>query len=119
MSKNKNTRLVFSTDGSHKNLCKTCEASPCECKPICPVNPSEVTIKIRLEKNGRGGKQVSVLFNFPNNPDYFSKLTKKLKNQCGTGGSFKTDQIEIQGDHRNKLKVILEKMNFNVKFAGG
>lgn len=114
-----NTRFVYSTDGSHKRICKVCAETPCRCKKVQSVNPSEVTIKMRLEKKGRGGKTVTVLFNFPHNPEYFKKLAKNLKSQCGTGGSYKEDQVEIQGDHREKLKIILEKLGFKAVFAGG
>lgn len=115
----KNTRLVYSTDGSHKNLCKKCNLNPCKCRQAQTIKPTEVTIKIRLEKKGRGGKAVSVLFNFPHNPKYFTDLTKKLKANCGTGGTFKDDTIEIQGDQREKIKNYLEKLGFQVKLAGG
>lgn len=86
---------------------------------FAPVVPSEFTLKIRLEKNKRGGKVVSVIFELPNNPEYCKKLCKELKAKCGTGGSAKPDTIEIQGDHREKLKGILEKKGFSVKLAGG
>src|SRR3989338_3424671 len=107
MSQNKNHRLVYASDGSHKNLCKKCGLNPCRCRLAQNVNPAEVTAKIRLEKKGRGGKAVSVIFNLPHNPDYFTDLSKKLKSQCGSGGTFKDDQIEIQGDHREKLRQLL------------
>jgi translation initiation factor 1 len=84
-----------------------------------PVVPAEYTLKIRLEKNKRGGKSVSVIFELPQNPDFCKKLCKELKSKCGTGGSVKTDTIEIQGDHRPKLKELLEKKGFQVKLAGG
>ena len=90
-----------------------------EKQAIESVNPTEITLKIGLEKNKRGGKTVSIVFNFPHNPDYFEKLAKELKKKCGTGGSFKDDTIEIQGDHRLKLKDILEQKGFKVKLAGG
>jgi translation initiation factor 1 len=115
----KNTRLVFSSDGSHTKICKKCDEVLCQCKSIQTINPAEILIKLRLEKNGRGGKLVTVLFNFPHNPDYFKKLTKKLKKTCGTGGTYKDDSIEIQGDHKEKLKACLVKLGFQVKFAGG
>lgn len=47
------------------------------------------------------------------------KLTKQLKQQCGTGGSLKDGVIEIQGDHREKIKGLLETQGFTVKLAGG
>lgn len=88
-------------------------------KTYSDVIPAEHTLKVRLEKNKRGGKTVSVVFELPENPDYFKKLTKKLKSFCGTGGAFKAEQIEIQGDHRQKIKTFLEKEGFSVKLAGG
>ena len=117
--RDKNYRMVYSTDGSHKNNCKVCDENPCQCRRPSAVNPSETLVKIRLEKKSRGGKVVSVMFNLPYNPEYFTKLAKKLKASCGTGGTFKDGQIEIQGDHREKLQKELEKMGFQVKFAGG
>ena len=83
------------------------------------VIPAEHIIKIRLEKNKRGGKMVSVLFELPANQSFCKKLCKELKSQCGTGGSLKEATIEIQGDHRDKIKHILESKGFQVKLAGG
>jgi translation initiation factor 1 len=80
---------------------------------------SQHTLKIRLEKNGRGGKTVTVVFELPSFEVYFKDLEKKLKALCGTGGSFKNNMIEIQGDHREKIKAFLEKLGFKVKLAGG
>ena len=115
----KNNRLVYSSDGSHLNICKKCNEQPCQCKPIVDINPSDVVLKIRLEKNSRGGKLVTVIFNLPHNPAYFKKLTKKLKSVCGSGGTFKDGQIEIQGDHKIKIKSALEKIGFKAVLAGG
>jgi len=111
--------LVFATDGSHKNVCQNCKMQPCKCRQALPVEPQNTLVKIRVEKKGRGGKSVTVLFNLPHNPGYFKKLLTNLKSHCGSGGTFKGDQVEIQGDHRNKIKEFLEKLKFNVKLAGG
>jgi translation initiation factor 1 len=83
------------------------------------IVPSQIDLKIQLEKNKRGGKTVSVIMPLPYNPQYFQKLTKDLKKLCGTGGAYKESSIEIQGDHREKLKAHLEKMGFKVKLSGG
>jgi translation initiation factor 1 len=82
------------------------------------INPANVTLKMRLEKNGRGGKTVTVLFELPNNEAYFTELTRKLKNSLGTGGTFKDQRIEIQGDHKVRIKELLETMGFTVKQSG-
>lgn len=115
----KNTRLVYSSDGSHLNICKSCKESPCQCQQAVNITPADSPLKIRIEKKGRGGKAVTVVFNLPHNPDYFKALTKKLKSQCGTGGSFKDNTIEIQGQMIDKVKAFLEKVGFPVKVSGG
>ena len=83
------------------------------------MTPSEHTLKVRRETAGRGGKTVTSVFELPANEAYFKDLTTKLKSHCGTGGAFKDGRIEIQGDHRDKVKVFLEKLGFQVKLAGG
>ena len=84
------------------------------------IIPSEYELCIRPEKKGRGGKVVTVIYNFPlGGDDFFKKLTKKLKRDCGTGGTFKGDSIEIQGDNREKVKKYLTELGFKVKFTGG
>ncbi len=120
------TRLVYSSDGSHLKLCKKCGEDPCECvdsiQNIVTIDPVKHTLKIKLEKNGRGGKLVTVIFDLPMNPNFFDELTRKLKNTCGTGGTFKKDvplQIELQGDQREKAEVFLQKLGFKTKRAGG
>jgi translation initiation factor 1 len=76
-------------------------------------------MKIRLEKNGRGGKQVTVIFELPRRPNDYEGLCKQLKSRCGSGGTYKDHQIEIQGDHRTKVKAHLESLGYTVKLAGG
>lgn len=111
--------LVYSDDPNFKKRCPKCSKYPCACPKARDLKPSEHTLKVRLEKNGRGGKVVTVVFELPANEEYFSDLAKKLKAQCGSGGSFKNSMIEIQGDHREKVKTFLEKTGFKVKLAGG
>lgn len=111
--------IVYSDDPNFKKRCKVCGKHPCACPKASDLKPGEHTLKVRREVNGRGGKTVTVVFELPQNDPYFSDLTKKLKNACGTGGSFKNNVIEIQGDHREKIKTQLEKLGFKVKLAGG
>lgn len=116
-------RLVYSSDGSHLKLCKKCHENPCICEnspeKIVEIHAEKLTLKMRIEKNGRGGKIVTLLYGLPFNPPFFEELTKKLKNHCGTGGTFKSKegQIEIQGDHREKISAFL--MAKKIKIKGG
>ena len=111
--KSEEVNIVWSDDGSHLNKKKK------ELPSEKDLNPSEHLLKIELQKNKRGGKTVSVIVDLPFNPKYFQKMTKKLKNSLGTGGSFKSESIEIQGDHREKIKIFLENLGFKVKLSGG
>ncbi len=76
-----------------------------------------VIAKLRIEKAGRGGKSVTVVYDLPHDSEYLKDLTKNLKNQLGTGGTFKNESytIEIQGDHRSRIRDILSKLGFSVK----
>ena len=125
-SKSSDTRLVYSSDGSHLKLCKKCGEDPCICidspAHIVIIEPTKLTLKIKLEKNQRGGKLVTVIHDFPFNPDYFEELAKKLKNHCGAGGTYKKEikpQIELQGDQRDKVEAYLSKIGFKTKRSGG
>jgi len=76
-------------------------------------------VRIRRESKGRGGKSVCVIEGLSLNALELKALHKKLKAQLGTGGAVKGDTIEIQGDHREKLLVLLEKEGIKAKLAGG
>jgi len=104
-------RIVYSSDGSGKNLVKDQKNT----KTHQDVNPAQTTLKLRLEKKGRGGKTVTVVFSLPNNPPYFKGLLKEIKNHCGSGGTQKEDQLEIQGDYLVRVREFLTKKGFQVK----
>lgn len=107
----KDYEIVYSSDGSGKNLVDKNKKVLKEVEII----PAQVTLKLRLEKNGRGGKIVTVVYGLPENKTYFQKLAKELKASCGSGGSFKEDTIEIQGDKKTQIKDLLIKKGFQVK----
>jgi translation initiation factor 1 len=112
-------QLVYSTDGSHLKLCPDCGKNPCACVRTPAGRAPGAAIKMRLEKNGRGGKTVTVLFELPRDARQCEDITKKLKKLCGTGGTFKDDRVEIQGDHRDKVEGIVKGLGYKVVRAGG
>ncbi len=119
MAKSSSGGLVYSTDKGA--LCPGCKqaVAQCSCKKAMATPKGDGTVRIRLEKAGRGGKAVSVVFGLPLAEDELSALAKQLKNLCGAGGAVKDGNVEIQGDHRDKLKAALEAKGFKVKLAGG
>src|SRR5689334_3395402 len=84
-----------------------------------PVRKSRGRVDIIRQKAGRGGKTVTVVKNFVGIglPEK-EQLAKKMK-ACGTGGTVKNGQIEIQGDKRAEVAEILRQAGFSPVFAGG
>lgn len=74
-----------------------------------------MVVKLRIEKKGRGGKIVTVLYGLPENPDFLEGLAKDLKKSLGTGGSVVGATIELQGEWRERLHVLLPSKNLSVK----
>ncbi len=102
------TGLVYSTNSKVQ---EKIEAS-------APAN--EQKLRVRLEKNGRGGKLVSLVYGFDSNDADLKDLSKKLKSHCGTGGSIKDHEILIQGDHVDKIVQYLKKEGYvQTKRSGG
>jgi translation initiation factor 1 len=71
--------------------------------------------KLRLERSGRSGKAVTVVFDLPNNAAFLKDLCAKLKRLCGTGGTVSNDTIELQGDLRERIRMHLQGKGFLVK----
>ncbi len=67
----------------------------------------------------RKGKPITILEGYTGADSDFKKLAKELKTRLSVGGSFKNDQIIIQGDYRDKIMTILKEKGFNVKRVGG
>jgi translation initiation factor 1 len=81
--------------------------------------PQQQNIRIQASRKGRGGKTVTVIQGFQQSPDSLAQLLKKLKNQCGTGGTLKDETLEIQGDHTQKLLTVLVELGYKAKISGG
>lgn len=87
--------------------------------PIVELPPNQHNLKIQVSRKGKGGKTVTIVSGFQVSLATLHSLTKQLKNQCGTGGALKDNEIEIQGDHRQKLLEILTKLGYKAKLSGG
>jgi translation initiation factor 1 len=85
-----------------------------------PKKKSRGRVDIIRQTAGRGGKTVTVVKGFVGigQPEK-EVLAKRMQKACGTGGTVKDGQIEIQGDKRQEVARILSEANFRPVFAGG
>ncbi len=88
-------------------------------RSVSDLPPQQQNIRIQATRSGRKGKTVTVITGFQHSPDTLNKLLKQLKSQCGSGGTLKEDNLEIQGDHRQKLMKFLGDLGYKVKISGG
>ena len=95
-------------------------------KPMVEVSLSErlgrgERLEVRREKSGRGGKTVTTVKGFPTHisQDAFKRMLKGLKSRLGTGGGWRDDQMEIQGDQREVVCDWLTSIGFRPVLAGG
>ncbi len=103
-------------DWSVDELCKTCNENKSEClcgQPAESLEPSKHALVFRLEK--RNGKLVTVICPFFVDDTKLKDTLSSLKKSLGVGGAIKTNELELQGDLKDKAKAALEKMGFKFK----
>lgn len=105
----KESRLVYSTETGRIEDQDTTSR----------VYEGDGILRLRRETSGRKGKGVTTISGFDLNEADLKTMAKQLKQKCSTGGTVKDGIIEIQGDHRDRLKTELEKLGHTVKLAGG
>lgn len=111
--------VVYSTDPTD---CPRCHRTPCACpakKAAASAPAGKQTAKLRLEKGGRRGKIVTVVFNLTLPADRLKEVLRDAQKACGTGGTLRPDGFEIQGDHRDRIEEHLRSLGMTVKRAGG
>jgi len=111
-----NSRMVYSSAAGR--ICPKCGQPErgCRCGEQSnePV-PTRPVAKLRMEKTGRGGKTVTVVFGLPNNAAFLKDLAQELKRACGTGGTATGEGVELQGDIRDRVRDLLIAKGFQVK----
>ncbi len=109
--------VVYSTDKGR--LCPVCEKPIETCVGHASTKVGDGRVLISRESKGRGGKSVTLIKGLPLNETELRALAKKLKKQCGVGGSTVAGDIVIQGDQRQALMAELLKLGYEAKFHGG
>ena len=67
----------------------------------------------------RKGKPITIIEGYTGDDSDFKQLAKEIKQLLSVGGSFKNDQIIIQGDYRDKIMTFLQDKGFKTKRVGG
>ena len=91
-------------------ICPKCglPQQACVCEQIVK---SSQKITVTTDKK-RYGKVVTLVSGFGSGIDV-KKVAKDLKNGLACGGTYKGDTIELQGDHRKKIREALVKLGFD------
>ena len=99
--------IVYSTDPSFNPMPLADE--------VQTLLPAEQKLRVTVETKHRAGKTVTLVVGFVGNEIDLGDLGKKLKNHCGTGGSAKDGEVILQGDHKEKVRVWLQKNMYGLK----
>jgi len=74
---------------------------------------------VSKSKAGRAGKIVTIISGLKLNTNEAKTLLKDLKTHCGTGGTWKSDIFELQGNQVKDAFVFLEGLGYRPKKSGG
>jgi translation initiation factor 1 len=111
MSKKNRSGVVYSTDPDYTYSDENNEE-------VETLAPNQQDLRVWLDRRG-GGKVITAVKGFIGTTTDLEALGKQLKNLCGTGGTVKDQEIQIQGDHREKIIVFLTSKSYKAKKAGG
>ncbi len=91
-------------------ICTTCGLPKELC--VCESIAKETQKIIVKTENKKFGKKYTIITGIDTKQINLKELTKKLKSEFACGGTSKEGQIELQGDHKQKVKKILVNMGF-------
>lgn len=97
--------VVFSTASDY-------EYQTNDAEEVETLKESAQKLRVRIEKNGRGGKTVTIVGGFVGDEMALKNLGKTLKSKCGVGGSVKDGEILVQGDFKQRIVELLRTMGY-------
>ena len=90
----------------------------CACPPssveTARLDPSTQSPRLRVEKRPKG-KVVTIVRNLDPLGNDLDALAATLKAKCGTGGTVKDGQVELQGDHLAKAEAALIALGYRAR----
>ena len=105
-----NSNIVYSTDKEAVELQQD--------QNLKNVNHANQKVRLHLDRKG-GGKIVTVVKGLTHDDETMNRLAKELKKKCGTGGSYKNNEILIQGNKRDIIQKIFIDKGYDAKLSGG
>jgi len=72
-------------------------------------------LEVALDSKRRRGKTVTLIKGFQSRPEELESIAGDLKRLCGAGGRATDNEIELQGDHRERVVEKLKGMGFIVR----
>lgn len=112
------TRLFAGTEFDIPPRCDHCGELEEDCE--CPPPPREFaapqtqTAKVRVDQR-KQKRKVTVVWGLDPLVNDLPDVLAKLKAACGAGGSIQDEQLEIQGDHGQRVREKLCEIGFRVK----
>lgn len=114
------TRLFAGTPFDRPPTCDRCGQLivDCSCPPLVvespKIPPAQQTATLRVEKRAKG-KVVTLVRGLTSTGNDLPALLTQLKSRCGAGGTLSGDELEIQGDHLEKIRSVLAGIGYRVR----
>jgi translation initiation factor 1 len=105
------SKLVWTSDPDEAKRLRESGAA----EPRRDVEPGKQTIRVAIDRKRRAGKTVTVASGFQHREETLAALAQTLKKKCGTGGTAKHEEIELQGDHVARVTDELRKAGYRVR----
>ena len=101
-------------------MCPSCRRPVAQCAcAAAPAPRGDGIARVSREKQGRGGKTVTVVRGLDLDGEALAAYGRKLRSACGTGGTVKDGIVEVQGDHVERVVALLQADGRIVKRSGG
>ena len=87
----------------------------CRCPPAAPtrIDPAKQTARIAVERRKKG-KVVTIVRGLSPEGNDLVALLGTLKSLCGAGGTLKESELEVQGNHLERIREQLMAIGYRV-----